>query len=55
MLNAGDTLRVKLGTAVQLANAGDTITLTDDAGRIIDQVAYQPNQVRSGRTIGFGR
>jgi hypothetical protein len=53
-LNAGDTQRVQLSAAVQLANTGDTIAVADAAGRIIDQVAYQPNQVRPGRTISFG-
>ena len=34
--------------------AGD-LALVDSEGRVIDQVAYQANQVRPGRTICFGR
>jgi hypothetical protein len=54
-IEAGDTLRVRLGAALQLANDGDTIALADAAGRIVGQVAYQADHVRPGRTIGFGR
>jgi len=52
-LQAGATQRVQLTAAVQLNNQGDSIRLTDPQGRAIDQVAYQPNQVRPGRTIAF--
>jgi len=41
--------------AVQLGNQGDTISLVDSSGSIIDQVTYTADQVRSGRTICFGR
>jgi endonuclease YncB( thermonuclease family) len=51
---AGATLRVSL-SSVQLGNRGDTLVLMDGQGQVIDQVAYQANQVRPGRTISFGR
>jgi hypothetical protein len=46
---------VRLTGAVQLSNQGDTIRLSDARGNVIDQVAYQRNQVRAGRTIVVGR
>jgi Lamin Tail Domain len=54
-LQAGATQRIQLTPAVQLSNQGDSIRITDPQGRAIDQVAYQPNQVRPGRTIAFNR
>lgn len=53
-LAAGAALPVP-AAPVQLGNTGDTLTLLDTQGRIIDQVAYNANQVRPGRTICFGR
>jgi len=53
-LAAGVALAVVM-QGVQLANAGDTLALLDAQAQIIDQVAYQGNQVRAGRTICFGR
>jgi hypothetical protein len=41
--------------AVKLANQGDTVRLSDAEGNVVDQVAYQCNQVRAGRTIVAGR
>jgi endonuclease YncB( thermonuclease family) len=55
VLAAGGALQLQLGGAVQLGNRGDTIELIDPQGQLIDQVAYQSNQVRAGRTICFGR
>jgi hypothetical protein len=54
VLTAGADVRVVLGSAVRLGNQGDTIALAD-GGQVIDQVAYQQNDVRAGRTICFGR
>jgi hypothetical protein len=54
-IQPGATRRLQLTTAVQLGNQGDTIRLSDARGQVIDQVAYQRNQVRPGRTIPFGR
>jgi hypothetical protein len=46
---------VRLTNGVRLGNQGDTIRLADAQGNVIDQVAYQRNQVRAGRTIAVGR
>jgi Lamin Tail Domain len=54
-LEGGGTRRVQVGAGVALSNQGDTIRISDSQGRVIDQVAYQRNQVRPGRTIVFGR
>jgi hypothetical protein len=54
VLGAGETVLVQL-SAIQLGNRGDTLVLVNPQGQVIDQVAYQPNQVRPGRTIAFGR
>jgi Lamin Tail Domain len=54
VIGAGETVLVRL-SAIQLGNRGDTLVLVDPGGQVIDQVAYQPNQVRPGRTIAFGR
>lgn len=54
-LQAGATLQVALTDGVRLGNAGGTLRLADGHGLVIDQVAYQANQVRAGRTIAFGR
>lgn len=53
-LAPGAALAVPTGT-VQLGNRGDTVILFDPQSTVIDQVAYQANQVRPGRTICFGR
>lgn len=53
-IGAGETLGVRLST-IQLGNRGDTLMLMNPQGVVVDQVAYQPNQVRMGRTIAFGR
>jgi len=52
-LAAGDTVRVGLSNAVQLGNHGDTLRVLDAHATVIDQVAYQGNQVHAGRTIAF--
>jgi hypothetical protein len=54
-VETGGTVRVRLTGAVQLSNQGDTVRLSDARGNVIDQVAYQRNQVRAGRTIVVGR
>jgi hypothetical protein len=46
---------VPAATAIPLNNQGDTLVLIDPAGATIDRVAYQAADVRSGRTICFGR
>jgi hypothetical protein len=55
VLASGDTLRVELDNGVQLGNAGDTVRLRDAGEQVVDQVAYQRNDVRPGQTICFGR
>jgi hypothetical protein len=55
VLAGGGDVRVGLGSAVRLGNRGDTITLSDAGGQVIDQVAYKENEVKAGRTICFGR
>lgn len=54
-LAAGEAVRVKLTNGVQLGNQGDTLRLLDGDGAVIDQVAYQRNQVKTGRTLLFTR
>jgi endonuclease YncB( thermonuclease family) len=54
-VEAGAAVRVRLTGAVQLSNQGDTVQLSDAQGNAVDQVAYQRNQVRAGRTIVVGR
>ncbi len=39
---------------VNRSNQGDTVRLSDAQGNVIDQVVYQRNQVRAGRTIVVG-
>ncbi|HEX4815783.1 MAG TPA: lamin tail domain-containing protein [Nonomuraea sp.] len=51
----GATLRVTLDGALRLGNRGDGVVLVDPDGATIDQVTYQADQVRPGRTICFGR
>ncbi|MDQ4144909.1 MAG: lamin tail domain-containing protein [Actinomycetota bacterium] len=53
-LRAEETLVVRLH-AVQLDNRGDTLILINREGHVVDQVAYQRNQVRPGRQISFRR
>lgn len=48
-------VQVTAAGALQLGNQGDTVVLVDGGGGSIDQVTYKANQVRSGRTICFGR
>lgn len=55
VLAGGAVLQMQLDAGVQLGNRGDTVVLMDGQGRVIDQVAYTGNQVRSGYTICFGR
>lgn len=55
IVDAGATARIPLTGAVRLGNEGDTIRLSDARGTVIDEVAYQPEQVRAGRSIAFGR
>ena len=54
-IDAGAALPVHTGGAVQLGNRGDAIILLDSNGNTVDQVTYQADQVRTGRTICFGR
>jgi endonuclease YncB( thermonuclease family) len=51
----GGVVQVTAAGALQLGNQGDTLVLVDGSGGSIDQVTYKANQVRSGRTICFGR
>jgi endonuclease YncB( thermonuclease family) len=51
----GGVVQVTAAGALQLGNQGDTLVLVDGGGGSIDQVTYKANQVRSGRTICFGR
>lgn len=51
----GAVAQIALDGAVQLSNSGDSVVLLDPNGQPIDQVAYTADQVRSGRTICFGR
>jgi endonuclease YncB( thermonuclease family) len=55
VLAGGAVTQVTLSAAVPLGNQGDTLTLTNPAGTSIDQVSYKASQVKSGRTIAFGR
>jgi hypothetical protein len=55
MIAGGAVAQIALDGAVQLSNSGDSMVLLDPAGQPIDQVAYTADQVRSGRTICFGR
>jgi hypothetical protein len=52
---SGAVTQIPASGAVQLSNRGDTIVLLDPASQPVDQVAYKADQVRSGRTICFGR
>ncbi|MBB5778739.1 lamin tail domain-containing protein [Nonomuraea jabiensis] len=54
-IDAGAALRVTLDGALRLDNGGDTIVLADPKGTSIDQVTYQADRVKAGRTIAFGR
>jgi len=54
-LAGGEAVRVPLGNGVALGNTGDTLTLVDPKGMTVDKVDYKAGQVRSGRTIVFGR
>lgn len=54
-LAAGGVLQVAAGRSTPLGNKGDSLLLVDAQGVTIDQVAYTAEQVRSGRTIAFGR
>ncbi|MFI5956237.1 lamin tail domain-containing protein [Cryptosporangium sp. NPDC051539] len=54
-LAAGDVLRVTLSGALSLGNAGDTITLIEAKGTLVDQVTYKADRVKPGRTVYFGR
>ena len=55
VLTGGAVRQVPAATAIPLNNQGDTLVLIDPAGATIDRVAYQAADVRSGRTICFGR
>jgi hypothetical protein len=52
---AGAVDQIDLVGALQLSNRGDTVLLQNPRGDIIDHVAYTPEQVRTGRTVCFGR
>lgn len=53
-LSPGEVWQVKLSSQVRLSNSGDTITLVDETGQIIDQVSYdhKPGQ-QQGTTLVF--
>jgi endonuclease YncB( thermonuclease family) len=53
-LEPGEVRQVRLSSQVQLGNRGDTITLVDESGHIIDQVSYKAEQAaREGWTLVF--
>ncbi|PSB13428.1 hypothetical protein C7B61_18940 [filamentous cyanobacterium CCP1] len=53
-LSPGDVKQVRLSTKVQLGNQGDTLTLSDETGQIVDQVSYKAEQGRrEGWTLVF--
>ena len=54
-VGAGDIVRITLTGGVSLENDGGSITLTDPSGATIDRVSYTETQVKTGRTILFGR
>ena len=54
-ISGGGVVQVTASGALELGNQGDTIILVDPDGNSVDQVSYKANQVRSGRTICFGR
>jgi hypothetical protein len=55
MLAAAGVTQIPAAGAIPLGNQGDTLLLVNPAGATIDQVAYKADQVRTGRTICFGR
>jgi endonuclease YncB( thermonuclease family) len=55
VIGAGDFRRVTLSQGLALGNSGGSLTLTDHTGVTIDQVTYTATQVKSGRTMIFGR
>ena len=52
-IGAGEAVRVRLGTPIQLGNRGGTITLLDGAGLKVDGVAYTGADAVEGRTVVF--
>lgn len=54
-ITAGGVVQLRLDGAVQLGNRGDSLVLLNPEGTPIDQVSYKAEQVRTGRTIFFGR
>lgn len=54
-LAPGGVLQLQLGAGLRLNNDRDALLLLDAAGGTVDQVSYEARQVRSGRTICFGR
>jgi endonuclease YncB( thermonuclease family) len=54
LAGAGVT-QIPAAGAIPLGNRGDTLLLVNPAGATIDQVAYKAEEVRTGRTICFGR
>lgn len=54
LLAAGDALRVRLGSNVQLNNTRDTISVLDATDTIVDQVSYEARELPAqGRTLLF--
>lgn len=51
----GEVHRVVFADAVNLGNRGGTLNLTDPSGQTVDHVTYTEAQVKTGRTIVFGR
>jgi endonuclease YncB( thermonuclease family) len=51
----GAVVQVAADGALQLGNRGDALVLVDGGGGPIDQVVYNADRVRPGRTICFGR
>jgi hypothetical protein len=54
-LAGGAVNQVTLSSALALGNKGDTLILSDHDGATIDTVTYTAGQVRTGRSICFGR
>jgi endonuclease YncB( thermonuclease family) len=53
-LAAGETLRVALGTAVQLGNSGDDLVLVDPLGRAVQAVTFTRSEAHThGGTLLF--
>jgi hypothetical protein len=54
-IDAGGVVQITLDGGLQLGNRGDSVVLLGPGGEAVDQVSYRKEQVRTGRTICFGR